>query len=224
MDYKASLKYDGKLFSCLKDKFSKKFPSKFSNDKLYDTWGRKSNFTINFLKFLSKNSTKSSVKQAISILLHFLINKEIQADLKYLTAFNCEIFNNSKKEILIFRNNLCSKFFDLIYLCEFDEIKNDTLLFKIRKAINELLYGCGKTFLGLFELVKYCYSDKADIFIEFISLLNNNDIILKITESKYFDLNQNQKSFLLSNKFNLNDSSSYLEKLKTFVKSNEELC
>ena len=223
MDIHYLLKYDNKLFSILKDKFSKEYPDKFANDKLYDTWGRKCNFIINFLKIISKDSKKECIKKAISIIMDFLINKDIKTELKYLTSFNSEIFDEYKKEILKFRNNLSSEVFNLIYLYEFEMVNDDKLLFKIRNSIKKMIYDYHKPFIGLFELVKYSLSDKADIFIEFISLINNNNIMQKIVENKFFDLNSKQKEFILNNKFNLKDAVSYLEELKKNVPTNDEI-
>ena len=223
MDIQILLKYDNKLFSILKDKFSGKYPGKFANDKLYDTWREKCNFIINFLKFLAKNSKKKCVKEAISIIMDFLKNKDNKTDLKNLSSFNCEIFDEYKKEILIFRNNLSRELFNLIFLYEFEMVNDDKILFKIRNSIKEMIYDYNKIFIGLFELVKYCLSDEADIFIEFISLINNNNIMQKIVENKFFALNSKQKDFILNNKFNLKDSFSYLEELKKNVPTNEEI-
>ena len=223
MDIQILLKYDNKLFSILKDKFSDKYPGKFANDKLYDTWREKCNFIINFLKFLAKNSKKKCVKEAISIIMDFLKNKDNKTDLKNLSSFNCEIFDEYKKEILIFRNNLSRELFNLIFLYEFEMVNDDKILFKIRNSIKEMIYDYNKIFIGLFELVKYCLSDEADIFIEFISLINNNNIMQKIVENKFFALNSKQKDFILNNKFNLKDSFSYLEELKKNVPTNEEI-
>ena len=223
MDIQILLKYDNKLFSILKDKFSGKYPGKFANDKLYDTWREKCNFIINFLKFLAKNSKKKCVKEAISIIMDFLKNKDNKTDLKNLSSFNCEIFDEYKKEILIFRNNLSRELFNLIFLYEFEMVNDDKILFKIRNSIKEMIYDYNKIFIGLFELVKYCLSDEADIFIEFISLINNNNIMQKIVENKFFALNSKQKDFILNNKFNLKDAFSYLEELKKNVPTNEEI-
>ena len=223
MDIQILLKYDNKLFSILKDKFSGKYPGKFANDKLYDTWREKCNFIINFLKFLAKNSKKKCVKEAISIIMDFLKNKDNKTDLKNLSSFNCEIFDEYKKEILIFRNNLSRELFNLIFLYEFEIVNDDKMLFKIRNSIKEMIYDYNKILIGLFELVKYSLSDEADIFIEFISLINNNNIMQKIVENKFFALNSKQKDFILNNKFNLKDAFSYLEELKKNVPSNEEI-
>ena len=223
MDIQILLKYDNKLFSILKDKFSDKYPGKFANDKLYDTWREKCNFIINFLKFLAKNSKKKCVKEAISIIMDFLKNKDNKTDLKNLSSFNCEIFDEYKKEILIFRNNLSRELFNLIFLYEFEIVNDDKILFKIRNKIKEMIYDYNKIFIGLFELVKYSLSDEADIFIEFISLINNNNIMQKIVENKFFALNSKQKDFILNNKFNLKDAFSYLEELKKNVPTNEEI-
>ena len=223
MDIQILLKYDNKLFSILKDKFSDKYPGKFANDKLYDTWREKCNFIINFLKFLAKNSKKKCVKEAISIIMDFLKNKDNKTDLKNLSSFNCEIFDEYKKEILIFRNNLSRELFNLIFLYEFEIVNDDKMLFKIRNSIKEMIYDYNKILIGLFELVKYCLSDEADIFIEFISLINNNNIMQKIVENKFFALNSKQKDFILNNKFNLKDAFSYLEELKKNVPTNEEI-
>ena len=223
MDIQILLKYDNKLFSILKDKFSDKYPGKFANDKLYDTWREKCNFIINFLKFLAKNSKKKCVKEAISIIMDFLKNKDNKTDLKNLSSFNCEIFDEYKKEILIFRNNLSRELFNLIFLYEFEMVNDDKILFKIRNSIKEMIYDYNKILIGLFELVKYCLSDEADIFIEFISLINNNNIMQKIVENKFFALNSKQKDFILNNKFNLKDAFSYLEELKKNVPTNEEI-
>ena len=223
MDIQILLKYDNKLFSILKDKFSDKYPGKFANDKLYDTWREKCNFIINFLKFLAKNSKKKCVKEAISIIMDFLKNKDNKTDLKNLSSFNCEIFDEYKKEILIFRNNLSRELFNLIFLYEFEIVNDDKMLFKIRNSIKEMIYDYNKIFIGLFELVKYCLSDEADIFIEFISLINNNNIMQKIVENKFFALNSKQKDFILNNKFNLKDAFSYIEELKKNVPTNEEI-
>ena len=223
MDIQILLKYDNKLFSILKDKFSNKYPGKFANDKLYDTWREKCNFIINFLKFLAKNSKKKCVKEAISIIMDFLKNKDNKTDLKNLSSFNCEIFDEYKKEILIFRNNLSRELFNLIFLYEFEIVNDDKMLFKIRNSIKEMIYDYNKILIGLFELVKYSLSDEADIFIEFISLINNNNIMQKIVENKFFALNSKQKDFILNNKFNLKDAFSYLEELKKNVPTNEEI-
>ena len=143
--------------------------------------------------------------------------------IKYLTSFNSEIFDEYKKEILKFRNNLSSEVFNLIYLYEFEIVNDDKILFKIRNSIKEMIYDYNKIFIGLFELVKYSLSDKADIFIEFISLINNNNIMQKIVENKFFALNSKQKDFILNNKFNLKDAFSYIEELKKNVPTNEEI-
>lgn len=97
------INYDLKFFKFFKNVFSAKFKDKFVDEKLYDTNEKRCNFLFNFFKVLSK---KLYVKKAISLFLDFIMRKKNKSCLEYFSTFDCEIFNDYKKEMLIFRNTM----------------------------------------------------------------------------------------------------------------------
>jgi len=76
---------------------------------------------------------------------------------------------------------------------------------------------------SLFDIVEYSLDKNVDIYNEFLLLLNNKDIFQKIIDHKNCVLNTHQKEFILSNKFILAESASFLRELKTKTITNEEL-
>ena len=223
MNFETIMEYDEYIFKLLKKIFSKKLPEKFKNEKLYNSWGRKCNFIINFLKILSRNSSKIQIKEAISLLLDFITKKENNNSLKYLSSFDCEIFDGFKKEKFIFRNMIAGIFFRLIYKYEFEINDCDKFFQNLRDAIKICITEENKLFIGLFELVQFSLSKKADIYKEFLSIMNSIDILKKISQNSYFILDKKQEQYLLGNKFCLNDYKSYIEKLANSKITNEEL-
>ena len=223
MNFETIMEYDEYIFKLLKKIFSKKLPEKFKNEKLYNSWGRKRNFIINFLKILSRNSSKIQIKEAISLLLDFITKKENNNSLKYLSSFDCEIFDGFKKEKFIFRNMIAGIFFRLIYKYEFEINDCDKFFQNLRDAIKICITEENKLFIGLFELVQFSLSKKADIYKEFLSIMNSIDILKKISQNSYFILDKKQEQYLLGNKFCLNDYKSYIEKLANSKITNEEL-
>ena len=216
------IEYDIYLFKYFKELFSKKFKDKFSNEKLLNTWGRKCQFLFNFLKKLSKNTTKVSTKKAIQLLLDFLKNKEQKQGLEYFSSFNYTIFKDYKKEILSFRNMLAGIILKIIYSCEFENANFD-LLEKIDNSVQILISQNYKFLIGLYRLLEVCFSPEKKIGLDFISIINNKDITKKIIENGKCTLNSRQKFYIINNQFKLNEHLSYLENLKNTKLSNKEL-
>jgi len=216
------IEYDTYLFKYFKELFSKKFKDKFSNEKLLNTWGRKCQFLFNFLKKLSKNTTKLSTKKAIQLLLDFLKNKEQKQGLEYFSSFNYTIFKDYKKEILSFRNMLAGIILKIIYSCEFENANFD-LLEKIDNSVQILISQNYKFLIGLYRLLEVCFSPEKKIGLDFISIINNKDITKKIIENGKCTLNSRQKFYIINNQFKLNEHLSYLENLKNTKLSNKEL-
>ena len=216
------IEYDTYLFKYFKELFSKKFKDKFSNEKLLNTWGRKCQFLFNFLKKLSKNTTKVSTKKAIQLLLDFLKNKEQKQGLEYFSSFNYTIFKDYKKEILSFRNMLAGIILKIIYSCEFENANFD-LLEKIDNSVQILISQNYKFLIGQYRLLEVCFSPEKKIGLDFISIINNKDITKKIIENGKCTLNSRQKFYIINNQFKLNEHLSYLENLKNTKLSNKEL-
>ena len=216
------IEYDTYLFKYFKELFSKKFKDKFSNEKLLKTWGRKYQFLFNFLKKMSKNTTKVSTKKAIQLLLDFLKNKEQKQGLEYFSSFNYTIFKDYKKEILSFRNMLAGIILKIIYSCEFENANFD-LLEKIDNSVQILISQNYKFLIGLYRLLEVCFSPEKKIGLDFISIINNKDITKKIIENGKCTLNSRQKFYIINNQFKLNEHLSYLENLKNTKLSNKEL-
>ena len=216
------IEYDTYLFKYFKELFSKKFKDKFSNEKLLNTWGRKCQFLFNFLKKMSKNTTKVSTKKAIQLLLDFLKNKEQKQGLEYFSSFNYTIFKDYKKEILSFRNMLAGIILKIIYSCEFENANFD-LLEKIDNSVQILISQNYKFLIGLYRLLEVCFSPEKKIGLDFISIINNKDITKKIIENGKCTLNSRQKFYFINNQFKLNEHLSYLENLKNTKLSNKEL-
>ena len=216
------IEYDTYLFKYFKELFSKKFKDKFSNEKLLNIWGRKCQFLFNFLKKLSKNTTKLSTKKAIQLLLDFLKNKEQKQGLEYFSSFNYTIFKDYKKEILSFRNMLAGIILKIIYSCEFENANFD-LLEKIDNSVQILISQNYKFLIGLYRLLEVCFSPEKKIGLDFISIINNKDITKKIIENGKCTLNSRQKFYIINNQFKLNEHLSYLENLKNTKLSNKEL-
>ena len=216
------IEYDTYLFKYFKELFSKKFKDKFSNEKLLNTWGRKCQFLFNFLKKLSKNTTKVSTKKAIQLLLDFLKNKEQKQGLEYFSSFDYTIFKDYKKEILSFRNMLAGIILKIIYSCEFENANFD-LLEKIDNSVQILISQNYKFLIGLYRLLEVCFSPEKKIGLDFISIINNKDITKKIIENGKCTLNSRQKFYIINNQFKLNEHLSYLENLKNTKLSNKEL-
>ena len=216
------IEYDTYLFKYFKELFSKKFKDKFSNEKLLNTWGRKCQFLFNFLKKMSKNTTKVSTKKAIQLLLDFLKNKEQKQGLEYFSSFNYTIFKDYKKEILSFRNMLAGIILKIIYSCEFENANFD-LLEKIDNSVQILISQNYKFLIGLYRLLEVCFSPEKKIGLDFISIINNKDITKKIIENGKCTLNSRQKFYIINNQFKLNEHLSYLENLKNTNLSNKEL-
>ena len=216
------IEYDTYLFKYFKELFSKKFKDKFSNEKLLNTWGRKCQFLFNFLKRMSKNTTKVSTKKAIQLLLDFLKNKEQKQGLEYFSSFNYTIFKDYKKEILSFRNMLAGIILKIIYSCEFENANFD-LLEKIDNSVQILISQNYKFLIGLYRLLEVCFSPEKKIGLDFISIINNKDITKKIIENGKCTLNSKQKFYIINNQFKLNEHLSYLENLKNTKLSNKEL-
>ena len=216
------IEYDTYLFKYFKELFSKKFKDKFSNEKLLNTWGRKCQFLFNFLKKMSKNTTKVSIKKAIQLLLDFLKNKEQKQGLEYFSSFNYTIFKDYKKEILSFRNMLAGIILKIIYSCEFENANFD-LLEKIDNSVQILISQNYKFLIGLYRLLEVCFSPEKKIGLDFISIINNKDITKKIIENGKCTLNSRQKFYIINNQFKLNEHLSYLENLKNTKLSNKEL-
>ena len=216
------IEYDTYLFKYFKELFSKKFKDKFSNEKLLNTWGRKCQFLFNFLKKLSKNTTKLSTKKAIQLLLDFLKNKEQKQGLEYFSSFDYTIFKDYKKEILSFRNMLAGIILKIIYSCEFENANFD-LLEKIDNSVQILISQNYKFLIGLYRLLEVCFSPEKKIGLDFISIINNKDITKKIIENGKCTLNSRQKFYIINNQFKLNEHLSYLENLKNTKLSNKEL-
>ena len=216
------IEYDTYLFKYFKELFSKKFKDKFSNEKLLNTWGRKCQFLFNFLKKMSKNTTKVSIKKAIQLLLDFLKNKEQKQGLEYFSSFNYTIFKDYKKEILSFRNMLAGIILKIIYSCEFENANFD-LLEKIDNSVQILISQNYKFLIGQYRLLEVCFSPEKKIGLDFISIINNKDITKKIIENGKCTLNSRQKFYIINNQFKLNEHLSYLENLKNTKLSNKEL-
>ena len=216
------IEYDTYLFKYFKELFSKKFKDKFSNEKLLNTWGRKCQFLFNFLKKMSKNTTKVSTKKAIQLLLDFLKNKEQKQGLEYFSSFDYTIFKDYKKEILSFRNMLAGIILKIIYSCEFENANFD-LLEKIDNSVQILISQNYKFLIGLYRLLEVCFSPEKKIGLDFISIINNKDITKKIIENGKCTLNSKQKFYIINNQFKLNEHLSYLENLKNTKLSNKEL-
>ena len=216
------IEYDTYLFKYFKELFSKKFKDKFSNEKLLNTWGRKCQFLFNFLKKMSKNTTKVSTKKAIQLLLDFLKNKEQKQGLEYFSSFNYTIFKDYKKEILSFRNMLAGIILKIIYSCEFENANFD-LLEKIDNSVQILISQNYNFLIGLYRLLEVCFSPEKKIGLDFISIINNKDITKKIIENGKCTLNSRQKFYIINNQFKLNEHLSYLENLKNTKLSNKEL-
>ncbi len=216
------IEYDTYLFKYFKELFSKKFKDKFSNETLLNTWGRKCQFLFNFLKKLSKNTTKVSTKKAIQLLLDFLKNKEQKQGLEYFSSFDYTIFKDYKKEILSFRNMLAGIILKIIYSCEFENANFD-LLEKIDNSVQILISQNYKFLIGQYRLLEVCFSPEKKIGLDFISIINNKDITKKIIENGKCTLNSRQKFYIINNQFKLNEHLSYLENLKNTKLSNKEL-
>ncbi len=75
----------------------------------------------------------------------------------------------------------------------------------------------------MLDIVEYSLDKNVDIYNEFLLLLNNKGIFQKIIDHKNCVLNTNQKEFILSNKFILDESASFLKELNTKTIINDEL-
>ena len=177
---------------------------------------------IQFLKKLSKNTTKVSTKKAIQLLLDFLKNKEQKQGLEYFSSFDYTIFKDYKKEILSFRNMLAGIILKIIYSCEFENANFD-LLEIIDNSVQILISQNYKFLIGLYRLLEVCFSPEKKIGLDFISIINNKDITKKIIENGKCTLNSRQKFYIINNQFKLNEHLSYLENLKNTKLSNKEL-
>ena len=227
-DVKSLEEYDLRLFDVYKSTFSTKYPDIFSNNKLYNTWGRKCNFIIKSLKniILSKEK-EGQIFNTINLLIKFLSEEDTQCgknSLQYLSCFNNDFYKEHINEMLEFRNGITSCIFNFISCHEENEKYNSP---SIQSQIEEFL----KYFLqkydflkSLYDIVEYSLDSKeANVCEEFLLILNSNDFEKKILDNKHCTLDTKQKAFLSSNKLDLSQSVQYLNNLKSNKLSNEEL-
>ena len=76
---------------------------------------------------------------------------------------------------------------------------------------------------GLLNLLKYSLDKDSNIYIEFILLLNNENIIQAIIDNKKCKLNKKQISFLKQKEINLVTILSLLEDLKAIPDTNNDI-
>jgi len=220
-EIKSLEEYDNELFDIFQTSFSSKYPDIFENKKLYNTWGRKCNFILKSLKnTILKDEKNPETQKSIKTLLDFLTDKGNNTKLKHLSSFNCDLFENYSQEILDFRNGISELIFDFI-VGNYRKNK-DSFTVKIQEGFNIYFqtYGFLKS---LFDLIEYALDNSVDIYKEYLLLLNNDDIIQQILVNKNCTLNSNQKKFITLNKYDLANSSSFLNKLKEITISNDEL-
>ena len=221
-DYRSLEDFDLELFEMFESTFAFKYPDMFRNKKLFNSWGRKCNFIINSLKnVILKKEKDILVQKVINTLIEFLADKEITTGLKYFSSFNNELFSTHKQEMLSFRNSISTCIFSLI------DYNKETK--KYRPPINEEIGDLVNTYLkdydflkSLFDLVEYSLNTD-DIYNEYLSLLNNSDILKVLINHKNCILNIRQKEFIISNKFKFSESHEFLVKLKALTMSNDNL-
>lgn len=223
MELNNIIDYDAYLFNCFKNLFVKKFPERFSNPKLYDTWGRKCQFLLNFLKKLSKKSSSIIVKRALEVLLDFIRCKNNKTELQYLASFESPLFEEHKKEILSFRNMIAGTLLNFIYKREYENAYPD-LLVSIDKVILMILLEKYNFLKGIYELLKASFLEEKRLGILLISILNNENIIQKIIDHDKCTLNSKQKNYLINNQFTLNNYASYINEFKELKVTIDELC
>ena len=219
--------YDLSLFDIFKQEFSTKYKRKFKNEKLYDSYESKCLFIIKFLTSLYNQSKKNYIKNAVTILLEFISDKNPSHNSIHLSQFKNDIFSKYKNELMSFRNTIATLFFKLIVKYEEDnyddEFEDEEIMPIINDAIDTYLSEKYNFLKGFFELIKYCLNQDDNIYKEFLLILNNDDIFKKLTENQNYCLNYKQKEFLLKTKFEIDESLEILEKLKSIKISNDEL-
>lgn len=215
--------YDIDLFYMFESTFSLKYHNMFENKKLYKTGGRKCNFLIQFLRnIILKNEKDEQIQKVVIALIEFLSEKEIKNGLQYLSSFNYDIFANYKKEMLEFRNGISTCIFTFIAYHKDGKQGQPSINEKIEEAIN--MYFEDYSFLkSLFDLVQYSLDSTIDIYNEYLTIINNKDILQNIIENRKCVLNTNQKNFILKHEYNLAESSQFLETLKAISISNDDL-
>lgn len=218
--------YDNTLFNKFQKEYSQKYKKNFSNKRLFNSWGRKCNFIINFFRnLMSRESQKEEIKNAINILLIFITEKNKKFDLQYLSSFQNDTFKNFFHEMLEFRNRIAVSFFKLILRNE-DEKKNEIKLpifTVIGEIIDDYLKDQFQFLKCLFDLLKYCLDVNVNIYEEFILLLNNDDIITYIIKNKKCTLNTKQIEFIKTQKIELEKSIPFFDKLKSITISIDEI-
>lgn len=216
--------YDGLLFSLFRNEFSLQYKDKFINEKLYNSWGRKCNFIINFLKNLSKELKQDCIKNSINIYLGFITDKEKKYDLKYLSSFENDTFIHFNEKMLLFRNKISTFFFKLIlkYKNQTKFEEENPIMSTIGQAIENYLNGEFNFLKDVFDLLKYCLDLNVNIYEEFLLLLNSDDIIINIIRNKKCTLNSNQIKFIKNQKIELGKPITFFDELKSINISNDE--
>ena len=227
MEYINNLKsYDDKLFESFKEEFSS-FPELchfFENERLCNEWGRRCTIIIRMLKKIIFEETSSKwAKEAINILVDFISDKKTEKEeLQFLSSFENEEFHKYQNNLLFFRNFISGNFFHLI--SKYKDNNETNIISDISMSIKMVLLSDNYQFLqGLFNLLQYSLDKDANIYIEFILLLNNEDIIQAIIDNKKCILNKDQISFLKKNEIDLETVKLLLEELKEIKDTNDDI-
>ena len=218
--------YDDKLFDLFKKEFSSfpEFNRFFENERLCNEWGRRCTVIIRMLKKIIFEETKSKwVKDAINILVNFISDKNTDnKELQFLSSFNNDVFYKYQTNLLFFRNFISGHFFHLISKYKDNNEKN--IISDIAMSIKLSLLTPNYEFLkGLFDLLQYSLDKDVNIYIEFILLLNNEDIIKAIIDNKKCKLNKNQISYLKEKEIDLEKVSDLLVELKSIKDTNQDI-
>lgn len=210
--------YDNELFFIFRFFFAKVYPDKFSNEKLFNSWGKKGNFVIKTLKnIIRKDKKYEKLIGLIDALIDLLSEKNNKGGLQYFSSFDYKIYKNHIYHLLYFRNAIANEIFSLIAFEEkniYDKIRDSFMEFFVRDDF--------KFLSDLFELAKYSLNKNANVIEDFFHLINNEDIMTKLISNIHCSLNTRQMDFILSNEYDINEGNKYLNDLKALEMTNDE--
>ena len=191
-------KYDDELFEEFKNRFSEIPNCKpfFDNEKLYNNWGKKCTFILKMLSKIIINEIKGKeIKKAINFLVEFLSEKKDPNNiLQYLSEYNNEL-EDYQTLLLKLRNLLAGYAFNLIIKYRDSDYN---IIGNIKFTVDICLKGNYKFLQDLFELFKFYlnYDDNNNLYLEFLLLLNSDNISKSIINNKNCELNEKQKALL----------------------------
>ena len=174
-------------------------------------------------KIIFEETSSKWAKEAINILVDFISDKKTEKEeLQFLSSFENEEFHKYQNNLLFFRNFISGNFFHLI--SKYKDNNETNIISDISMSIKMVLLSDNYQFLqGLFNLLQYSLDKDANIYIEFILLLNNEDIIQAIIDNKKCILNKDQISFLKKNEIDLETVKLLLEELKEIKDTNDDI-